>query len=189
MALIPYVDESRASPEVRELLGWLPVKLNLFRIMAHADTSVKKVMGLGAAILARQKLDPLLRELAILHAMRLEHGEYEWVQHVPIAHDLGATQAQVAALEAGAIDAPCFDARQRATLAFATEVVRNVGASEAATRALLRHLDSQEVVELILALGFYSMMARLTESLQVEVDGGGGSEVAASLRRRAQGGQ
>ncbi len=189
MALIPYVDESRASPEVRELLARLPVKLNLFRVMAHAGTSVKKVMGLGAAILARQKLDPLLRELAILHAMRLEHGEYEWVQHVPIACDVGATREQVAALEAGAIDAPCFDARQRAVLAFATEVVRSVGASEAATRALLQHLDPQETVELLLALGFYSMMARLTESLKVEIDGGGGSTVAASLRNRVRGGQ
>jgi len=183
--LLPYFDESEASPELRELLGRLPVKLNLFRMMAHAQTCIKPVMRLGAAILSKQKLDPLSRELVVMQAMALQHGEYEWVQHVPIAHEVGITTEQLAAIEAGQADATCFDARQRTLLRVTTEAVQHVGVSEEAMRQARQHFDPREIVEILLTMGFYSMMARLTESTRVELDVGGGPEVVAALRERA----
>lgn len=183
--LLPYFDESHASPELRELLGRLPVKLNLFRMMAHAQTSIKPVMRLGAAILSKQKLDPLARELVVMQAMALQHGEYEWVQHVPIAHEVGITAEQLAAIEAGRTDAPCFDARQQVLLRFTTEAVQRVGVTEEAMQLARQHFDPREIVEILLTVGFYSMMARLTESTRVELDVDGGPEVVAALRERA----
>ena len=38
---------------------------------------------------------------------------------------------------------------------------------------------------ILLTVGFYSMMARLTESTRVELDVDGGPEVVAALRERA----
>ena len=57
------------------------------------------MMKLGGTLLGKLELDPKLRELCLLHAVKLVGGEYEWVQHVPIARDLGCTEAQIAALE------------------------------------------------------------------------------------------
>jgi alkylhydroperoxidase family enzyme len=101
MARLPYVDPDEANEEVREALNRLAAPLNIFRMMAHAETCFKPVLRLGGAILGKQLLDAKLRELAILHAVHLEGGTYEWVQHVPIALALGATQAQIDALETG----------------------------------------------------------------------------------------
>ena len=48
-----------------------------------------------------------------------------------------------------------------------------------------QHFDPREIVEILLTVGFYSMMARLTESTRVELDVDGGPEVVAALRERA----
>jgi hypothetical protein len=82
---IPLVDVESAPEEVQKILLSLPVKLNIFRMMAHATTSVRPLMQLGTSILTSQKLDPELREYAILLGAKAFNGRYEWIQHVPIA--------------------------------------------------------------------------------------------------------
>src|ERR671936_2929568 len=101
MARLPYVDPATAPPRVREALGAVPA-LNLFLTMAHADTAFRPWLRWGGALLGELKLDPVLRELTILHVARLTpHAEYEWVQHVPIALAVGVTKEQVDELEYG----------------------------------------------------------------------------------------
>src|SRR5215831_7205181 len=100
MSLVPYPDIAKLPEEVRNALAQAPVQLNIFKMMANAETCFIPFTRLGGAILGRQKLDGKLRELAILLAVKIEGGEYEWIQHVPIAISLGATQAQVDALAA-----------------------------------------------------------------------------------------
>src|SRR5213593_2418064 len=109
MARLPYVDPATAPAEVKDLLARLPVTLNVFRMMAHAETNFRPLVQLGTSILGRQKLSPRLRELTILRVATLSPARYEWVQHVPIAEATGVTRAQIEALERGDIDAACFD--------------------------------------------------------------------------------
>jgi alkylhydroperoxidase family enzyme len=184
MARIPYPDLGKASPEVREMLARLPAPANIFNMMAHAETCLKPVMKLGGTLLGKLQLDPKLRELCLLHAVKLEGGEYEWVQHVPIARDLGCTQPQIAALADGDDEARCFDAREKAALRFTREVVIDVGASEATVAEARKHLCEREMVELILMAGFYIMLARLTESLGVETDLPMGSALVRNIEKR-----
>jgi alkylhydroperoxidase family enzyme len=181
---MPYPDLDKASPEVREMLGRLPAPANIFNMMAHAQTCLKPVMKLGGTMLGKLELDPKLRELCLLHAVKLEGGEYEWVQHVPIARDLGCTEAQVSALHKGDDGAACFDAREKAALRFTREVVADVRASEATLAAARKHLSDREIVELILMSGFYIMLARLTESLGVETEAPIGSALIRQIESR-----
>ena len=184
MARIPYPDLGKASPEVREMLARLPAPANIVNMMAHAETCLKPVMKLGGTLLGKLQLDPKLRELCLLHAVKLEGGEYEWVQHVPIARDLGCTQPLIAALAVGDDEARCFDAREKAALRFTREVVIDVGASEATVAEARKHLCEREMVELILMAGFYIMLARLTESLGVETDPPIGSALVRNIEKR-----
>src|SRR3954462_15765693 len=112
MARLPYVEPSDAPEHVREALDRLP-PLNIFKLLANAETCFRPFLRLGQAILTQQELDPVLRELAILRVARLTPAEYEWVQHVEIAKAVGASEEQVAALEANNIEADCFDEGQR----------------------------------------------------------------------------
>jgi alkylhydroperoxidase family enzyme len=184
VARMPYPELETASTEVRDMLGRLPSPANIFNMMAHAQTCLKPVMKLGGTLLGKLELDPKLRELCLLHAVKLEGGEYEWVQHVPIARDLGATEAQIAALDKGDDKAACFDAREKAALQFTREVVVNVRASEAALAEARKHLSQREIVELILMSGFYIMLARLTESLGVETEPPMGSALIRNIEKR-----
>lgn len=184
MARLPYVDPATASPEVRETLAALPAPLNIFKLMALAETNFQPLLTLGASILAQQKLDGRLRELAILRVARLSHAEYEWVQHVPIAKMVGASDAEIAALEQGVVDASVFDPLAVLVLRFTDEVVRDVGASEETFRAIAAHLSPREIVELVVAIGFYMTVARLMETAQIDMEEAQGATVLSRAKER-----
>jgi alkylhydroperoxidase family enzyme len=182
MARLPYVDPATAPDEVRETLTRLPVSLNIFRMMAHAETNFRPLVALGTAILGRQALSPALRELVILRVARLSKARYEWVQHVPIAKAVGLDDAKVVALERDDTDAACFDEAERLVLRFTTEVVRDVRASDTTFAALADRFDARRIVEILLTIGYYMMIARLLESTAVDIDPPAGGRIIDSIR-------
>ena len=184
MTRIPYPDLEKSPPEVREMLARLPGPVGIFNMIAHAETALKPLMKLGGTFLGKLQLDPLLRELVICHAVNLEGGEYEWVQHVPVVLALGGTQEQIDALQLGDDQAACFSDAQKAALLFAREVVVDVGASEASLTEARKYLSEREVVELILVAGFYIMLARLTETLDIPNDPPIGDKLVSQIEAR-----
>jgi alkylhydroperoxidase family enzyme len=170
MARLPLVDSRHAAKPVREVLEALPVPLKIFGIMAHADTCFRPLLRLGSSILALQKLDPKLREFAVLQSAQLTPGRYEWVQHVPIAKSTGATDAQIEALERGDWEAECFDATERVLLRFGADTLQHARVSDELFASLRERFSPQEIVELVITLGYYSMLARLTEVTEPELD-------------------
>ena len=183
MARLPYIDPSKASEPVREAFARLPADLNIFRMVANAETCFRPFLGLGTAILAQQQLDALLREHVILRLGHLWKGRYEFHQHVPIAKAFGATEEQIAAHRDGNATAACFDEKTRAVLAFTTDVVETGKASDANFAAVSRHLSPREIVELLLAIGFYTTVAMLTETTEIELDDPVGLKVVESAKR------
>jgi len=170
VARLPYVDPSTASPEVREALDRAP-PLNIFRMMANAETAFRPWLRWGATLLSDLQLDPLVRELAILRVARLTpHAEYEWVQHEGIAKAVGATDEQIAALARDDITAGCLSELEQLVLRFTTEVVRDARASDEALEALARELSPREVVELLMVIGQYMMVARVMATTHMELD-------------------
>jgi alkylhydroperoxidase family enzyme len=141
------------------------------------------MLRLGAAILGQQQLPGKLRELAILRVARLSEAEYEWVQHVPIAKAVGASDPQIAALEAGRVEEACFDAAERAVLRFTSELAVRARPSDAAFDELARHLPPPQIVELVIAIGYYMLIARLMETAQIDLDPPAGTAVVDQARR------
>ena len=182
---MPYVDPATAAPKVREALEALP-PLNIFRTVAHAETAVRPLLRLGAALLAEGELDNRLRELAILRVASHDDAEYEWVQHAAIALAVGATDEQVSAISRGHLDADCFDDTDRLVLRFASEVIDG-GASEATFAAARERFTAREIMELLLAVGYYMMLARVMRSVDIDLDKPAGSAVVDSVRRAGQG--
>jgi len=180
VARLPYVEPASASQEVRDILARLPRPLNIFKLMAHAETNFRPLLRLGTSILTEQKLGAALRELAILHTARLCGAEYEWTQHVAIATAVGVTDAQVEALAAGRIDAACFSASEHAVLVAATDLVHGDPMPEAHFTALQQHLSTREIVELVLAVGFYVTLARLMVLAEIDPD----PPIGAAILRR-----
>ncbi len=183
MPLIPYADTAALPADAKDRFDRLPRKLNIFRMWANAPEMFVSGIRFGGNILSRQKLGADLRELVILLAARIEGGTYEWVQHVPIAENAGCTKAQIAALEVPKLDDASFDTKARACLRLANEVIRDVKASEAAVEEAKKHFSPQEIVEIIMTCGFYMTMARMTETLRVDVDAPGGAAIVEELKK------
>ena len=186
MQRIPLVDVESAPEEVQAAFRQLPVQLNIFRMMAHAPTSFRPLLRLGSSILAAQQLDPELREYAILMAAQSFGGRYEWIQHVPIAEACGATAEQIEAVEKSDLAAACFDEKEKAFLAFVDESAKKVRAGDATFAAMKAHFSDREIVETILTIGYYQMMARLTECTDTEIEEAAGTKVVDSLKPRAK---
>jgi alkylhydroperoxidase family enzyme len=174
---LPLIDPETATGEVGAALVAAPVKLNIFRMMAHAETCMFPQMRLGGAILSLQALSHPARELLILLVARVEGGAYEWRQHVPIALGVGVPQAQIDAVERGDITGTVFDEAERALLAFGRQVIEDVRVEDAVFAEARRHFSEREIVEAILAIGFYMTMARLTEATETDLDPAAGMTV------------
>jgi len=170
MARLPYVDPAQAAPEIRELFARLPAPLNILRLLAHAEKNFVPLIDLARSILGQQQLDAKLRELAILQVAHLSGAEYEWIQHVPIAKAVGASNEQIAAIERGDLEARCFREEEKLVLRFTSDVVEHVRPSETVFNDLARSLSPREIVELVLAIGMYMMLARLMEIAEVDLD-------------------
>jgi 4-carboxymuconolactone decarboxylase len=166
MARISYPDPASAPDEARKLLEALPAQLNVFRMLLQAPTCMRGFMSLGGAVLQRQQLDPRLRELAILRVAALSKAGYEWTQHVPIARAVGASDAEIAAMERGELGG--LDPEALAVVRFAEECLHDVRVSDATFAEARKHLSEQEVAELVLAVGFYMLVARWLETLGVD---------------------
>jgi alkylhydroperoxidase family enzyme len=169
MAQLPYGDEGAASEETLKLLKSGRITLNVSRMIANSNAVFKYFNQLGGALMGRAKLDPKLREIAILRTAKVSRSVYEWTQHVPMARHVGVTDAQVAAMDNWQ-DAKCFNDLERMVLRFTDEVAGNVKASHEALEVLKKRLGPAEIVELILTIGFWGMVARLLETTEVDLE-------------------
>ena len=187
LARIPYPDPGQAPDGVREALAALP-PLNIFRMLAHAETALRPFLRFGSAILGDLQLDPKLRELAILQVARKSSAEYEWVQHVTVGLGVGLTDQQITAVQRGDDRDPSLGEADRAVLRFTAEVIDTPRVSDETFAAVSRSLSPREIVELLLTIGTYLTLARVMTTLELEVDEAVPGQVldAARTRRSAQ---
>ena len=183
MARIPYPETQDLSDKVSSRLAQLP-PLNILRMLAHAQDNFVPFLSLGASILTEQELDAKLRELAILRVAHLTGAHYEWTQHEPIARQCGATDAQIAAVSAGAT-AAVFNEVERRVLQFTDELTLEVRVSDATFQALAQHLPARQLVELTLAASFYGLAARSMEVFRVELEPSAGTYSIEQLQPRS----
>ena len=142
--------------------------LNIFRAMSHSPEALRRFMKFGQYFLSEGKLDPKLRELAILRAGWLCRSPYEFSQHVSFGRRTGLTDDQIRAIREPSADA--FSANELAVLQFATEMTSDAKVSDATFAAVREFLDEEQTVELTMVTAFYNLVSRVLNTLQVDVD-------------------
>ena len=186
MARLPYVVADSAPEHVQRALERLP-DLNVFRLMANADTIFIPWLRYGGALLGETALDPALRELAILRVSRLTPGaEYEWVQHVGIGKAVGVTDDQIAALERDDVEAAAFDPLQQAVLVLVEQVIRDGAPTDAVYDVVADALPPREIVELLAVIGAYRMLGTVMATARIDIDGPLGDEVVRGAQEAAR---
>src|SRR5689334_22112649 len=168
MPRVPYFDLDKASPEFKERIEGLPV-LNLFRMLPWTGKIAPQFLRFGGAILTRTKLDPKLRELAILRVGAVTKSDYEVHHHRRIGADEGLSEAQMdaAALD-GATDA--LDGTQKLVLAFTDAVLQEVKPPDPLFAEILAALGPEALAELVMTVGYYRLVAGFLLNFGVEIE-------------------
>jgi len=174
MARVKLLDLKEMDPALRETFIKMQANgfelLNIYRVLAHSPPLCEQFMRFGNRVLFKAKLDAKLRELAILRVAHLTRARYERVQHEAIAQRVGVTPQQVRATRRWQ-GSRAFSDLERAVLQFTDELTERIRVRQPTVRRVRRDLDEQELVELTLTIGFYGMVARFLEGLQVDLEG------------------
>jgi len=168
MARVPYVDKSGLAPENQDLLAR---NITLHRALAHSPNGLRAFGGLGQFIRHKSRLDPRLRELAILQVGYLARAPYEWSHHVKIGRDFGVTDDDIHALIAETAGRSSkLEPLAKLVLKAAREMTNDLAITEATFAALAEDLDKERLVDLIITIAFYNAVVRLLGSLQIDVE-------------------
>lgn len=168
MARIPYFDPANATGRAKGWYAKLP-PLNIFRMLGHSGELIDGFVTLGNQILAHTKLDPVLREIAIVRVGVLSNAKYEVFQHERISRQVGMDEAKIAAIHEGP-EAVTFSDLEKMVMRFTDDVVKNVRASDATFKPLAETLSLQELQELTITVGYYMMVSRFLETFDVDIE-------------------
>jgi alkylhydroperoxidase family enzyme len=174
MARIPYPDASRYECEPlverikRERGGKL---LNPYKMLLHSLPVAEGWLAFFTAIRQGADLPGRYRELAILRIAVLNGAEYEFNAHVPFAVREGVAQAVIDELRAGRVPAMLGDA-DRAVLAYADSMTRDVHVSDDVFGRLREHLNERHIVELTATIAAYNCVSRFLEALRIDQETG-----------------
>ncbi len=168
MARVPYLDPQDLPEADRDILKR---RIGLHRALAHSVGGARSFGTLGQWIRYGSKLDPRLRELAILQVGWIARSPYEWSHHVKIGFDFGVTERDIGAIavetEGGNSGLAPLD---RMVLRAAREMAVDGAMTEGTFAALQAELGDELMVELTIVIAFYCGVVRLLATLDIDVE-------------------
>jgi len=168
MARVPYLTVDDLADADKDLLKR---GITLHRALANSPNAARAFSGLGQFIRFKSKLDPRLREMAILQVGWVARAPYEWSHHVKIGQGFGVTKDDIRAIIADTNGKPVtLGELDRLVLRAAREAAAGPGIAEATVEALKKHLDNELLVDLTVTIVFYCAVVRLLSSLAIDVE-------------------
>lgn len=143
----------------------------MYRALVHSPDGARAFAAPALYVRHESRLDPRLRELAILRVGYLTRTEYEYAHHIEIGLDAGLSKGDIRAL---ALDsdrmAEHFTSLECAVLAAAGEIVDQPQLSDEIYASLSAELDDEQVVDLVIVISFYCAVVRLLGVLQIDLE-------------------
>lgn len=168
MARVPYLSPSDLAPENRDLLAR---NLNLYKALVNNPDATRSFLVLAQYIRYNSKLDPRLREMAILQVGYVTKSPYEFSHHVKIGRDFGVKDDDIRAIEADTNgQATNLSSLERAVLRAARELTAQPSLRDETIAELKKKLDHQQLIDLLLTISFYCGVVRLLAALQIDVE-------------------
>ena len=166
MARVPYLDQSDLPAEHRDLLAR---NINLFRAMVHSPNGARAFHGLGEFIRHQSRLDPRLRELAILQVGYLSKSVYEYTHHIKIGRGFGVSDDDIRTLAAETAGWPSkLEPLAKTVLRAAREMTTGFAITDETFSALQKELDHERLTDLVLTIAFYNAVVRFLATMQID---------------------
>lgn len=170
------IDPESLSASERELLttvvnnivdefGFLP---NVFGTLARHPELYRHWIGFAEQLLWRSRLPPREREMLINRIAWHTSSEYEWVAHNRIGREVGLSESELARLaEPNTEDWSTQDA---ILVRAVDELHRDAFLSDATWTPLSERFDEVQMIELVMTVGSYKMLAMALNSFGVQLD-------------------
>jgi 4-carboxymuconolactone decarboxylase len=142
--------------------------INVYRLLLHSPDVAMGWFELLNAVRFKTLLSDRVREIVIIRIAILNGVSYVVSQHVPtMALEAGLTPAECEALSdwrAG----DCFDATERAVLAYTDAMTTNVQVPDDVYAAVAVAFDERRMVELTVLAAAYNMHTRVLAALKID---------------------
>lgn len=154
---------------VRESLA----PLSVYRVLLHNPDLAKSMTELLSTLLfTGKKLDVRLRELIIMRIAWVTGSNYEWSQHWRFAEHIGLAAEELVAVRDWK-KADNLGAADKVVLAAVDDTLEHGKISDRVWMECATHIRSQaELVEMVVAIGHWTMFSQLLRSLEVPLEEG-----------------
>jgi alkylhydroperoxidase family enzyme len=174
MSRIPYID-GKNSPDLTDLVERISTGrrgnlINVYRLLLRSPPLATTWFEHINAVRWKTQLSGRLREILIIRIALLNRVEYVIAQHVPkLALADGVSAAECEALNdwQGSV---LFSEEERAALAYADAMTREVIVSDEVFAELRPHFDDRAIVEVSVLIGTYNMHNRVMQALQIDLE-------------------
>ncbi|MEM6499944.1 MAG: carboxymuconolactone decarboxylase family protein [Pseudomonadota bacterium] len=168
MARLPYLEKSDLPEADQDILSR---DINLYKILAHSPNAARAFQGLGRFIRFESKLDPRLREMAILMVGYLARSPYEYSHHIKIGRDFGVSDDDIRGLIQEAEGrSSSLDPLSKSVLAAAREMTIDGTVSDKTFATLSEDLSRAHLLDLIITIGVYNAVVRVLASTGMDVE-------------------
>lgn len=164
------IEESRGN-----VVGVLAALLNSPPLAAN-------VSDIGAYLRFKSVLQPEVRELTILAALRETDCEFEWSFHEKYAAEAGVSTETINAVKFGR-DLAQVPTVHAEIIQLARELIQRHRVAPSTKQALIDRYDDQTVTEIVGLIGYYALVAQVLNFWEVP-----GPEGAPALPQRPLGG-
>ena len=144
---------------------------NSFRTLLNNPNAAAAVGQLGEYLRFNSSLDPVVREIAVLTVARQTDSYYEWAHHEPVARAVGVRPAVIESIHTGR--APMgLPAKEGVFAQAAKELVSKGNLNDRTFQAIEHLLGPAGVVDFIVLVGYYTMLATALRAFRVEIEDG-----------------
>ena len=174
MSRVPYLDDSK-NPGLADLVTRISAGrrgnlINVYRLLLHSPPIAATWFEHINAVRWKTKLSGRLREILIIRIALLNRVDYVIAQHVPklaLADGVSLTECEALNDWEGL---GMFNEEERAALAYADAMTRDVTVSDEVFAALRPHFDDRTIVELSVLIGTYNMHNRVMQALKIDLE-------------------
>ena len=176
--LVPYVDAATAAPAVQEKLKVLPFRRNIFLLLGHSSGLFPHLMGvIGGCFDSNVRTLPLLDwQLIVLRTATTLGAQYEYDVNRPVANVYEMQQAKIDAIDNKMSPEDVksgkgpWTERDRVILRIVDEQLATYTNDPETIRVAREILTVEELVEVLIILGTYSLIARVIRGLKIDDD-------------------
>ncbi|KXN90903.1 hypothetical protein AN958_02685 [Leucoagaricus sp. SymC.cos] len=175
-ARVPYVFPAPGTNEIaddiraRRANGTL---LALDGVLLNAPLVAKGWNDLAGVIRDQNSLPGTMRELLILRVGVLNDAAYEWLQHEPVGRQEGLTTDQLKTIRltpafASQTAQKVLGPQLTAAMDFCDWITKTIDVPDRVFNTLRGFLNDQQMVEATATAGFYALVSRFVEALDVD---------------------